>query len=30
MLRHPKTEEGVRIFAEDARRANYGELFGAR
>jgi transaldolase len=30
MLRHPKTEEGVRIFAEDARRANYGELFGMK
>ncbi|MGC9178068.1 MAG: transaldolase family protein [Conexivisphaera sp.] len=28
MMRHPKTEEGVRIFAEDARRANYWEIFG--
>ncbi|BBE42782.1 transaldolase family protein [Conexivisphaera calida] len=30
MLRHPKTEEGVRIFSEDARRANYGEIFGRK
>ncbi|MGC8568942.1 MAG: transaldolase family protein [Nitrososphaeria archaeon] len=27
MLRHPKTEEGVRIFAEDSERANYREVF---
>ncbi len=27
MLRHPKTYEGVKAFAEDSERANYGEIF---
>ena len=27
MLLHPKTEEGVKKFSEDAERANYGVLF---
>jgi len=27
MLAHPKTYEGVKIFADDAKRASYGELF---
>ena len=27
MLLHPKTEEGVRKFSEDAEKANYRELF---
>ncbi len=28
MLRHPKTEEGVRLFSQDAEKAGYRELFG--
>jgi transaldolase len=28
MLRHPKTEEGVRLFTQDAEKAGYRELFG--
>lgn len=28
MLRHPKTEEGIRLFSQDAERAGYRELFG--
>lgn len=28
MFRHPKTEEGVRLFLQDAERAGYRELFG--
>ncbi len=27
MLLHPKTEEGVKKFSEDAEKANYGEIF---
>ena len=27
MLLHPKTEEGVKKFSEDAEKANYREIF---
>lgn len=27
MVVHPKSEEGIRVFVDDARAANYGELF---